>query len=363
MEQKFNRTKMALIARGVDSKTADNLIKSGFSLNSLKIKTKQELKKLGLDEAFINIIHNEVRPPIPNDILTKLLFNNRFQCCVCRDPKLPIVVHHIEEWAQSRSHNLENLAVLCLNHHDLAHSKKELSQNLDEKTLRSLKKEWENKVKIFDQKAILNAMRFETSNWDYINVTQLYRLINEFKIDLSLNKHYRSVLSAGLIQEDGYPTFSRTETMSYRYEGNNCILYYEYMKENLHNILNKLSIINISDYLDKGSLAGIVEEGDFVFVQGAHYFSKKTEKYYGMSQECHGLRKVNNVEITFVFDLWDATSMSAKCEWLSGRKNESSILKIKNITKVNGKLIIQGSVLAIGHHWSKNLKIREYSPY
>ena len=185
----------------------------------------------------------------------------------------------------------------------------------------------------------------------------------QFKIDLSLNKHYRSVLSAGLIQEDGYPTFSRTETMSYRYEGNNCILYYEYMKENLHNILNKLSIINISDYLDKGSLAGIVEEGDFVFVQGAHYFSKKTEKYYGMSQECHGLRKVNNVEITFVFDLWDATSMSAKCEWLSGRKNESSILKIKNITKVNGKLIIQGSVLAIGHHWSKNLKIREYSPY
>ena len=154
MEQNFNRTKMALIARGVDSKTADNLIKSGFSLNSLKIKTKQELKKLGLDEAFINIIHNEVRPPIPNDILTKLLFNNRFQCCVCRDPKLPIVVHHIEEWAQSRSHNLENLAVLCLNHHDLAHSKKGLSQNLDEKTLRSFKKEWESKVKIFDQKAI-----------------------------------------------------------------------------------------------------------------------------------------------------------------------------------------------------------------
>ncbi len=154
----MNSTLKALLARGIDSTKATFLVKEKYTIKSLSTLGSEQLKKIGLTEVEINSIFKK-RPPIPNEIVTSLLQKSRSTCCVCRDSKQPIIIHHINEWNTSKSHNEENLVVLCLNHHDEAHTKKELSLNLTPQRIRASKKDWEEKVKKYDKELFLTEFK------------------------------------------------------------------------------------------------------------------------------------------------------------------------------------------------------------
>jgi HNH endonuclease len=126
----MNKTEASLLSRGVDSGRAHVLASQGLTIGKLKQKTEEELISIGLSDYVRGNLLSETRPPIPSGTLTRLLFENRWQCCVCREPQKPIVVHHIVEWAISRSHDKDNLAVLCVEHHVAAHTQSDLSVNL-----------------------------------------------------------------------------------------------------------------------------------------------------------------------------------------------------------------------------------------
>lgn len=117
----------ALMARGFDSETAHRLAEAGHTLNSLKTLDVNKLRSLNIPEELIDIILREKRPPIPPKTLDKVLFESRWTCCVCRDRRQGIIVHHIHEYSDSRSHDEDNLVVLCLNHHGEAHTKRNFS--------------------------------------------------------------------------------------------------------------------------------------------------------------------------------------------------------------------------------------------
>ncbi|WP_066044497.1 HNH endonuclease signature motif containing protein [Bathymodiolus septemdierum thioautotrophic gill symbiont] len=67
------------------------------------------------------------RPKIPKAIENRLLYESAYACVVCQSDGCHI--HHID---QDHSNNKENnLVVLCIKHHDEAHTKRQLSKNLD----------------------------------------------------------------------------------------------------------------------------------------------------------------------------------------------------------------------------------------
>ena len=355
-------TQKALMARGLDSDCAAKLAQDGWTLNKLKLATRAELKTMGLSDKFVDDLFNEPRPPIPTDALMSVLFANRYQCCVCRDPKSSIIVHHIEEWAESRLHNVDNLAVLCLHHHDEAHSKKTLSKNLDAKTLRDAKEKWEAEVKRFDAESILSAMRLDYSNWNYMNELRIFELANALGVEFSLINRFSSMVRAGIVQKDGLPTPVVDESLYYMYEGPNILSRYFYVSDVLSAVVNRLPVVNISDYLDKGVLGFALAPGDFIFVQGAHTFSPTTNKKSGRGrgQICEGVRRANEVEVRFVFDRWEATSSSAKNCWLVGTKNQGSLVHVKDLSREDGRLVIRGTVLGICSNLG-DLKKRDYA--
>src|ERR671932_784582 len=98
------RTLNALMKRGFDSETAHRLEKAGYTVNSLKSLDEHKLRKLNITEELIQTILRESRPPIPSETLNKVLYENRMTCCVCRDRSQGIIVHHIHEFSDSRSH-------------------------------------------------------------------------------------------------------------------------------------------------------------------------------------------------------------------------------------------------------------------
>jgi hypothetical protein len=358
----MQKTRLALLARGFDAHTADGLIARGWTVGRLQQRQDAELRGLGLSEELLNSLRTGERPPIPTPTLTKLLFDNRFLCCVCRDQNKPIIVHHIVDWAISHSHEASNLAVLCLEHHNAAHITGGLTQRLDATTLRHLKAKWEAAVLTLDAKSILDSSRLEYRSWNYFNHMRLMEIANV----LSIRMHGLSAADYGRrmrLVDAGGVVLPRNQNSNspYMYDDGSGMALYNYMKDLFDAILPHLTILNISDYFDRGTLPPLLTNGDYIFAQGVHTFKSENSTKNGHGQITKGARRANHVEVQFIFDRWEATSTSA-WGWLQGRQTAGSLIRVRGVEREGTLLRITGTVLALGDGFH-DLKKREYSPF
>lgn len=56
------------------------------------------------------------RTPIPEEVAALVLFRSNRFCCVCREPRKAVQIHHIDE--NPANNDPDNLAVLCLECHN-----------------------------------------------------------------------------------------------------------------------------------------------------------------------------------------------------------------------------------------------------
>lgn len=352
-----NPTEKALIARGFDSATATRLRHAGQSLEKLKLADEQVLTALGLNAEQISVIRSGSRPPIPPEDLAKVLFANRWVCCVCREPDRPIIVHHVKDWSSSRDHSPENLAVLCTIHHGEAHTHRQLEQNLTPARVFAFKAEWEQQVQRDDALAIQQGSQLQADNWYYFNHLRLFELAQELGVVPESVPGYQQALAAGACDQAG-AVVKKTSPGSFMYADSDRMQLYRYVTGLFRAVMQDAVVRNISDYLDRGLLGNMVVRGDLVFVQGLHTFSPQRPAPLG-TQLINGSRAANGVAVNFVFDLAEATSASAWSLWLRGRQSVGSIIQVKQLQRVDGKLHLNGTVLAI-RSAASGLKERMY---
>jgi hypothetical protein len=84
------------------------------------------------------------RVPIPDDDAAKVLFYSDRICCVCRVPKKPVQIHHVDD--DNSNNALDNLAVLCLDCHDETQIKGGFGRKLDAAQVRLFRDEWLGKI-------------------------------------------------------------------------------------------------------------------------------------------------------------------------------------------------------------------------
>ncbi|WP_155255447.1 hypothetical protein [Bradyrhizobium elkanii] len=132
------------------------------------------------------------------------------------------------------------------------------------------------------------------------------------------------------------------EAMGWMYSDSYGRQLYSYVRDVLHNTLEKLKVANISDDLERGVLSALLTPGDFILVQGLHNFARQNSKSEGPGQTIDGGRKANKVAVEFTFDRFEATSSSAHGRWVSGRVDVSSIVRVGTISHEAGVLRIQG---------------------
>lgn len=63
-------------------------------------------------------------------------------CCICRDGTQGIIIHHLVPWSEIKNHDENNLVVLCLHHHDEAHTQRSLSLSLTVDRIRAIRNLW-----------------------------------------------------------------------------------------------------------------------------------------------------------------------------------------------------------------------------
>ena len=339
-----NRTELALIARGIDSNHAKKLRKQGLTLEKLKLLSDVDLVALQISPLDIASVRKGARPPIPTTDLVKVLFANRWVCCVCRDSTLPIVVHHIKPWSESRDHSPENLAVLCSIHHSEAHAKRSLDMMLSVDRLQALKVTWERNVEHLDRLAIHKSTQGQGCHWWYFNHLRLFEIAHEVGVEFKRLSGFEEARDSGLLATDG--AIANVHGRQVMHDGAGARYLYHYMTQMLSATLDASVVRHISDELDRGNLASLLIEGDLIFVQGWYTLTGLAPDPPG-TQPVLGKRSVNNVEIQFVFDRNEGTSTSARALGLRGSQNLGCLILINRLERLKGKVVITGTVLAI----------------
>ncbi|MCG8911312.1 HNH endonuclease signature motif containing protein [Pseudomonas sp. DP-17] len=352
-----NPTEKALLARGIDSATAKQLREEGWTLSKLKLKSNEKLQELGLTPKNILVLRADRRPAIPLENLSRVLFRNRWLCCICRDPKLPIIVHHISPWSETHDHSPENLAVLCPIHHGEAHNSRGLELTLTPERIRKAKLEWEKRVYKKDSIAIQQATQLQSANWWYFNHLRLFELAQANEIKPNQLLSFPVVYNLGLCDNTGN-IIASAGPEDFIYSGSNGKYLYGYMRELLSALLEKAIVRNISDNLDRSIVGHSMIIGDLCFVQGLHRFSDVSPAPKE-TQLVKGTRAANKVEISFVFDRACATSVSAWYEWLRGNQYLGSLIQVNRYERQGEKLRVLGTVLAI-RSGLEGLKTRMY---
>lgn len=115
----------------------------------------------------------KIRKSIPTELANQVLYDAHMTCCVCRVGQKNVQLHHIDS---DPSNNIAiNLAPLCLECHDKAHSKNAQTRNLTPELVRKYKTEWEKRVsKIRDKAHELIVEQKDDLPFKYPETTNLY---------------------------------------------------------------------------------------------------------------------------------------------------------------------------------------------
>ena len=346
---RLNPTVAALLRRGVDNSTAERLRAAGRTLSSLKQSSDQELADAGLSAAQIAAIRKGDRAVIPSTSLAQLLWGNRWTCCVCRETRRAIIVHHIEPWANSHDHRVANLAVLCLDHHAKAHTVGDLEQNLTALKLRDAKMRWEEAVSHLDARAILEASRLHGQHWWWFNHRRLLELAASIGLDLSDSAIGVLARRKGMI--DKADMIAReADHLPYLYEGGDGNYLYSYMSQVLEGVLTASAVFDVSDDLDRGVLSQVVRPGDLIAVQGKHFFKSRERvgRRVGPGQVVDVRRSANGVRISYTADRWEAVANSAWASWMMGAQRAVSIVRVIDAVNDGPHLHLKCTGLAVG---------------
>lgn len=133
------------------------------------------------------------RKNIPSPLRSKLLLANQHACCICGNPGVQI--HHID--GNNSNNNPENLAVICLPHHNEATAPQGLTAKLRPEEIAAYKKRWEEAC--YDR--VLKGARARTAFFmvDYKNAERIRQLFAQ----LGVNEYEDAyqILSRELIEE------------------------------------------------------------------------------------------------------------------------------------------------------------------
>lgn len=345
-----NRTLNAFLGRGIDLHLANTLVQKKLTLSKLKQKQKADLIALGIDDDIADNILNEQRPPIPSKTVIKLLYESKRTCCICRDNSRSVIIHHIKEWHKSKDHSENNLVVLCLEHHNDAHTKKGLSLNLTEGQIKNSKTRWIDQVKTTDAYAILGLSTKDYSRWDYFNHNRIFELFLDKRLSNTEFRTTFTVQTKGLINDLGTFSIEDDDKSQFYSFGDGYMLYY-YMKELFDSVLKTIPLIDITDKYNKEDIFALIKPGTFIAFQGGFYFKDLSNEHRGKNQTRHCYYKRDKIKLQFEFDAYETTSNSAWGSHLRGKKVVTPICFVKSITQESELLVISVSCLAIGSYF------------
>ena len=303
------------------------------------------------------------RIPIPRKLQNRLYYESQYACVVCQDTGSHI--HHIDKDASNNSE--DNLVVLCMKHHDEAHTKKELSKNLDSRALRDAKRRWLSEVERSRiQVSSLSGQKYLAGNdplfasgmsWGYINHKRIAQMTTVSRLTGEAKRTFDYCIAAGLVDHHGIIIKPKNLTCSNSYISNTLYDWFEYGDDHrLHvlysamvdQLVNEQNVIHISPRCwSKTAFKSLVSPGSLMFVNKAFYFKVISEDKLNQHRLCRTFRR--NIEIRFYVDSMDMFGTTSITVSFSGHKTCAALVLVKSIEQTSeGKLLVHCTPIALG---------------
>ncbi len=182
------------LSYGVPQSFAKTLEEKGISKTTFDNTPKKILIEVHeLDPIQVNLAKQLIkRKPIDDQVMQQLMENSSFCCCLCKTPT-PFIIHHIIDHAATQDNSYENLAILCLLHHDEAHKQgKNLTRKILPEYIRIAKANWENEVKKHNEEIAkshskLRQQNEATFNYSKYSITKSGAYNEDINVSISLN--------------------------------------------------------------------------------------------------------------------------------------------------------------------------------
>lgn len=300
------------------------------------------------------------RKKFTDDLKAKIFSASRFACAVCQDRGMQI--HHIDK---DHSNNaFDNLVLLCMKHHDEAHTKRELSANLTADQLKRIRNRWYEKVKLGQQQICTAAGQEGLAHeflkcgitWGYINHARVMQLLPQ-PLDKINNKTNFDVLSgAGILASDGLPLSPESIGAGSSYLRSTFYDLFPYpLDTRMHLYFTEqvdwLAVHTKPMHLDAVTWTAelaqdFLRPGQFIFYNKSHYFKKISES--SEFAEVRVKTKSKDIEIQYFVktrDMFGTTSITVS---FSGKRSCAAFLQIKSIEYNEGNAILHCTPIALG---------------
>lgn len=310
---------------------------------------------------------NMARKPIPKNLKLKVMYDSQFVCAVCQ--KQGCHIHHIDG---NNSNNQDgNLICLCNTHHDEAHTKRQLSQNLSEDSLRHAKKKWTEQVKTKRDTVSTVSGQLSTANsvfanmgitWGYINHRRVAQLSKPQLLSSKDKQYFEYCVNRGIIDERGVLIKPINAPISDGYIRNSVYDWYEHGDDQRLHLVYSAFVDQVSKLVHpihleaeswtKSRLRDLISPGDFIFLERAFYFKCIEETPKNQHRLVHTFKRKIHIEFYVdTIDMFGTTSMTVS---FSGHQSCAALLQLKSIEESNdGKLTFLCTPIALGVGFNK----------
>jgi hypothetical protein len=300
----------------------------------------------------------------------KLLYDSQYRCAVCQQRGSHI--HHIDK--NSSNNQEENLVVLCTNHHDDAHTHRELSQNLTPAALRHAKQEWvalvEERRRLIGTLAGQLSLTGEDSlaaigvTWGYINHRRVGQLAKPEQLDPGEKRYFEYCVTKGLVDEKGILIKPKAVRPGRHYTRSAVYDWYEHGDDQRLHALYTAFVDQISrtahpihleeNGWNKRQIRQLAIPGRLIFLNRAFYFKTVQETRANQHRQVYTFK--SKVRVEFFVDtinMFGTTSMTVS---FSGRKVCAALIQLKSIEEKKGLLVLHCTPIALGVGFDKNWK-------
>lgn len=291
----------------------------------------------------------KTRKKLPRELEDTILYKTAKTCCVCRIPRTPVEIHHID---QNPANNVEeNLIAICRNCHDEAHTKHALSKNLTAERLIEFKERWEQEVAERSAVAMLPSSNLRQAMWTYINHQRLPSVMNAFGVEFD-KRMLSFLVGRKVVDAFGIPIFqikSRgggLKTIYDRFEWDDSQRIHSLYMNAVDSLILRSSPVEIGAVWTKTEIRSILKPGSLCFCMRGFHF-KSTPRINGEEDRLI-YAKSKNIQIEFSANTRHMYGSSALYGNFTGHRFAATLLLTKEISNEGGILVVRATPLAMG---------------